>query len=111
VRTCVGCRSRRYTARLVRVAIGDEGKLVISRLSPGRGAWLCMDVHSLGPEPSCFAAAIARNGLARALRASLPPGAVAGLRARLEERAIMDQRQPPNGHQSQIQKGHPQQLA
>lgn len=39
-RTCIGCRTKRPQAQLVRCALGPGGATV-SRTAPGRGAWLC----------------------------------------------------------------------
>ena len=40
-RTCIGCRSTRPQAALLRVVVGPTGAVIASRTAPGRGAWLC----------------------------------------------------------------------
>ena len=77
VRTCVGCRSRRPQATLVRVVGIADRSLGVGRRLPGRGAWLC--AGSVG----CFEEAVRRRALARALRMEVTPEALAGLRATL----------------------------
>ena len=59
-RTCVGCRRIAAPSDLVRLVVGPEG-VVAGKGRPGRGAWLCDD-------PACVDAALAKGGLARALR-------------------------------------------
>ncbi|MFZ6004939.1 MAG: YlxR family protein [Actinomycetota bacterium] len=73
VRTCVGCRRKAPQGELVRVALGPDGLLSISRTLPGRGAWLC--AGSL----QCLRLAARRNALSRALRAPVSADAVAAL--------------------------------
>lgn len=60
-RTCIGCRTRRDQAELVRLKV--EGGLVrLARPgSPGRSAYLC-------PDPRCLEAAERRRAFARAFR-------------------------------------------
>jgi predicted RNA-binding protein YlxR (DUF448 family) len=48
---------------LVRITRGADGRLVVGRSEPGRGAWLCAG------SPSCLAEAVRRQGFERALRA------------------------------------------
>ncbi|MQB00618.1 MAG: DUF448 domain-containing protein [Actinobacteria bacterium] len=57
IRSCVGCRTRRPKAHLIRVALGA-----------GRGAYLCFD-------PRCVRRALKTGSLGRALRSQgpLPP--------------------------------------
>ena len=67
-RTCVGCRSRRPQAELVRLVL-VEGRIVpAGGGAPGRGAYLC-------PEEDCLTAAEKRRAFARAFRgpAALDP--------------------------------------
>jgi predicted RNA-binding protein YlxR (DUF448 family) len=61
-----------------------DGGLAVGRALPGRGAWLCEG------EPACVDQAERRKAFSRALRGQVEGGAVAGLRARLEERARME---------------------
>jgi hypothetical protein len=64
-RTCVGCRSVREQARLVRIAADGAGGV---RVSPGRGAgrgaYCC-------PRASCLEQVLRRKALPRALRCGL----------------------------------------
>ena len=48
---------------LVRITRGADGRLVVGRSQPGRGAWLCAG------SPTCLAEAVRRRGFERALRA------------------------------------------
>jgi hypothetical protein len=60
-RTCVGCRSRRDQADLIRFSV-EEGFVVPARPgSPGRSAYLC-------PEERCLEVAEGRRAFARAFR-------------------------------------------
>jgi predicted RNA-binding protein YlxR (DUF448 family) len=61
-RTCVGCRGRAPKVALLRLAVSD-GSIVPDPggAAPGRGAYLHRDV-------ACVDRALARGGLARALR-------------------------------------------
>jgi predicted RNA-binding protein YlxR (DUF448 family) len=63
---CVGCRVREPALGLVRVVRALDGSAVVDATgrAPGRGAW----VH---PRSACIEAALARGGLARALRAGV----------------------------------------
>lgn len=61
-RTCVGCRRRDTTDRLVRVVRrGDDIVIDQARTAPGRGAYLHRD-------PQCVSVALARQSIIRALR-------------------------------------------
>ena len=71
IRTCVGCRSRRPQAELIRVAAKISGGRPAalfdnSRRMAGRGAWLCAD------NPDCLAKALQKGRLARALKVTDP---------------------------------------
>jgi predicted RNA-binding protein YlxR (DUF448 family) len=59
---------------LVRIARTLDDQLVMSRSSPGRGAWLCAG------QISCFDAAVRRKAFDRAYRQPVPATAVAALR-------------------------------
>ncbi len=61
-RTCVGCRRSRPQTELIRAVIGPDGRIVISRTAPGRGAWLC------DPPQDCLATAARRHAFTRAFR-------------------------------------------
>lgn len=74
MRTCLGCRKIRNKRELVRIVRTPEGEI---RVDPGgkmngRGAYLCRD-------RVCFAKAIKRGALARALGAEIPEEAVSEL--------------------------------
>ncbi len=74
-RTCVACRTARDKRDLVRVVRMPSGEVVLDpsgRLA-GRGAYLCAD-------GSCWAMAVKKSAIERALSVALPPE----LRARLE---------------------------
>lgn len=75
VRTCVACRTERQKREFVRVVRMPDGTVSMDpsgRLN-GRGAYICAD-------GSCWAVAIKKNAIERALSAPLPPE----LRAQLE---------------------------
>ena len=59
-RTCVGCRRTTVASDLVRLVVAPEG-VVAGKGRSGRGAWVCRDA-------ACVDAALAKGGLARALR-------------------------------------------
>ena len=61
-RTCIGCRQRRSQAALVRCVLTDDGRAVVDRTGPGRGAWLCI------PPSDCFELAVRRKAFERAWR-------------------------------------------
>ena len=62
-RTCIGCRSKRPQAQLLRCALGPRGATV-SRSAAGRGAWLC--------SYECFLTAERRRAFDRAWRTAAP---------------------------------------
>ena len=80
MRTCVACRTERQKRELVRVVRAPDGTLSLdsSGRAAGRGAYLCAD-------GSCWATALKKKSIERALGAPLP----AELRARLEEREAL----------------------
>ena len=75
VRTCVACRTERQKREFVRVVRSPDGtvSLDITGRANGRGAYLCAD-------GSCWAAALKKKSIERALSVSLP----ADVRAHLE---------------------------
>lgn len=77
VRTCIGCRRRAGVDELVRVTAGPDGRLVVGRSAPGRGAWLCAGGRG------CFQLAARRRAFGRALRRPVAGSAVADLAARM----------------------------
>ncbi|MDA8283140.1 MAG: YlxR family protein [Actinomycetota bacterium] len=89
VRTCVGCRSRRPAAELVRIARLDDGRLAVDRTAPGRGAWVCAAGFGR-PAADCIDAAVRRGGFARAFRVPVPGGGAELRRATAPERETME---------------------
>jgi uncharacterized protein len=81
IRTCVGCRTKRPQADLVRVATAD-GELRVDRTASGRGAWLCRVTAA-----ACAARASKSKGFERTLRATFALGAVADLVRSFEKAA------------------------
>jgi uncharacterized protein len=75
-RTCVGCREEQPKRQLVRIVRSPAGSVAVDLTgkAPGRGAYLCR-------RPACWAAALRRDQLAGALRASLAPADRAALEA------------------------------
>jgi hypothetical protein len=69
VRTCVGCRQERPKRELVRIVRSPAGTIAVDPTgkAAGRGAYLCRAAE-------CWAAALKRDALARALRAPLTAG-------------------------------------
>jgi uncharacterized protein len=61
-RTCVGCRRRRPQAALLRCVLTADGRAIVDRTGPGRGAWLC------DPPDDCFVLAVRRKAFERAWR-------------------------------------------
>ena len=61
-RTCIGCRTRRPQAALIRVARRPDGSVLTSRTAAGRGAWLC------NPADECLQIARKRRGFDKAFR-------------------------------------------
>jgi predicted RNA-binding protein YlxR (DUF448 family) len=76
-RTCVGCRTRRPKAELVRVARRPDGVVTAhpAGTAPGRGAYVCRDRGCLE---------LAGPRLARALRVALRPEDLATLSEEIE---------------------------
>jgi uncharacterized protein len=62
-RTCVGCRTRRPQAELVRVVLRDRAVVPAGKGAPGRGAYVC-------PSQECLAVAQKKRAFARAFRAA-----------------------------------------
>ena len=84
-RTCVGCRSKRPQAVLLRVVIAPDGSVIASRTAPGRGAWWCNPPSArdqsgaeVRPEQHwpCLELAKKRRGFERAFRRPLDEGAL-----------------------------------
>jgi predicted RNA-binding protein YlxR (DUF448 family) len=73
-RTCVGCRQEQPKRQLVRVVRGPDGVVAVDPTgkAPGRGAYVCR-------RADCWAAALRRDMLGGALRASLAPADRAAL--------------------------------
>jgi predicted RNA-binding protein YlxR (DUF448 family) len=74
-RTCVACRTERQKRDLIRIVRAPDGTVALDTTgrAAGRGAYLCAD-------GSCWAQAIKKSAIERALSARLP----ADLRAQLE---------------------------
>ncbi|MHB1519795.1 MAG: YlxR family protein [Ferrimicrobium sp.] len=68
---CVGCRKRRATCELIRLARHDGDVQVGARV--GRGAWICAD------SPLCAEEALRGARLSKALRIPISPARLAGL--------------------------------
>ena len=68
MRTCVGCRTERQKRDFLRVVRGPDGSTSIdtSGRANGRGAYLCAD-------GSCWANALKKKAIERALSAPLTP--------------------------------------
>jgi predicted RNA-binding protein YlxR (DUF448 family) len=75
-RTCAGCRVRDAKRAMLRVVRPPDGAVAVDPKgsAPGRGAY----VHR---SAACIEAALARGGLARALRAGVSDDAAGRLRA------------------------------
>jgi predicted RNA-binding protein YlxR (DUF448 family) len=80
LRTCAGCGDRAPKTELRRVVREPNGAIRsdVAGRAPGRGGY----VH---PATACIEAAVARGGLARALRASVPAEAAGRLRDEMVE--------------------------
>jgi predicted RNA-binding protein YlxR (DUF448 family) len=76
---------------MVRVALGHDGRLVIDRHAPGRGAWLCRLEGSGVAQPECISKAKQRRAFGRALRREVDAGAVEALFAMAREHASIEQ--------------------
>ena len=74
-RTCVACRTERQKREFVRIVRGPDGMVSMDTTgrANGRGAYLCAD-------GSCWATALKKKQIERALSAPLPPE----LRSQLE---------------------------
>ena len=75
LRTCVACRAERQKREFLRIVRAPDGTVSIdaSGKSAGRGAYLCAD-------GTCWAAALKKKSIERALGVALP----ADVRVRLE---------------------------
>ncbi|HWH24903.1 MAG TPA: YlxR family protein [Candidatus Limnocylindria bacterium] len=78
MRTCIACRTERQKRDLVRLVRTRDGSVMLDEggRTAGRGAYLCAD-------GSCWATALKKSSIERALSVKLP----AELRATLEQRA------------------------
>jgi predicted RNA-binding protein YlxR (DUF448 family) len=76
---------------MVRVALGHDGRLVIDRRAPGRGAWLCQLGRSGVAQPECVTKANQRRAFGRALRREVDSGAAGALFAMGSEHARIGQ--------------------
>ncbi len=75
-RTCIACRTRNAKKALVRVVRLDDGRVVVDETGKqkGRGAYLCR-------RQVCWAKALKRGSLNRALRTTLTLEDIAALEA------------------------------
>jgi predicted RNA-binding protein YlxR (DUF448 family) len=66
-RTCVACRTERQKREFIRIVRGPDGAVTVdeSGRANGRGAYLCADA-------SCWAAALKKKSIERALSVTLP---------------------------------------
>ncbi|MGH1494131.1 MAG: YlxR family protein [Acidimicrobiales bacterium] len=74
IRTCVGCKTRRSQAELLRLHLDEDDHVQVGRTGAGRGAWLCSDDME-----SCLSLAVERKALARAFRRRPVPESVEAL--------------------------------
>ncbi len=72
VRMCVGCRQRRPTSQLIRLAWHEDD--VRLGVKNGRGAWLCAGSRE------CAEGALKGGRLSKALRTAISPARLAGLK-------------------------------
>ena len=77
IRTCIGCRTRRPPAELVRCVLGTDGVARVDRHGAGRGAWLC--------GPQCLELAVRRRAFDRAWRTSVGAEQLVQLRLQLQD--------------------------
>jgi predicted RNA-binding protein YlxR (DUF448 family) len=79
-RTCLGCRTTKPKRSLTRIVRTAEGRVIIDTTGKarGRGAYFC-------PAVDCARQALRANVLSRALRVTIDDGALAELRAAVEQ--------------------------
>jgi predicted RNA-binding protein YlxR (DUF448 family) len=65
IRTCIGCRAKRFQSELIRIGRTKDGMVAVGLGMPGRGAYVC-------PTPKCVGRALASGALKRALRLRAP---------------------------------------
>ena len=63
-RTCLGCGAKEEQHRLIRLMVGEQGELKISRLADGRGGYL----HRTG---SCWQPFLRKKSLHRAFHVEI----------------------------------------
>jgi len=95
------------TGTLVRVALSQDGRLVVDRGAPGRGAWLCRLGDLEVARPECVHKAAKRRAFGRALRGEVAAAEVEALLSWACEHARMEQVTPPAviAAERQMQKG------
>lgn len=66
-RTCTGCGTKKPKGQLVRLAVAEDGQVVVDRAqrAKGRGAYLC--------SAGCLKAALKRKAFGRAFRGKAVP--------------------------------------
>ena len=79
MRQCMGCRTMKPKAELVRVVRSPEGEVSVDLKGrkPGRGAYVCRDAE-------CLKKAIKSRALSKALEAELPEEIYDTLRQQME---------------------------
>lgn len=79
MRQCMGCRTMKPKAELVRVVRSPEGEISVDLKGrkPGRGAYVCRDAQ-------CLKKAIKSRALSKALEAELPEEIYGTLRQQME---------------------------
>ena len=70
--------------------MGANGRLVVDRKGPGRGAWLCKLGEPELAQPECIEKAVRRSSFGRALRAEVSGTDVGVLLAMASEHARIE---------------------
>jgi predicted RNA-binding protein YlxR (DUF448 family) len=70
--------------------LGSNGRLIVDRKGPGRGAWLCKLGEPELAQPECVEKAVRRGAFGRALRAEVSRQDVGVLLAMASEHARME---------------------
>ncbi len=70
--------------------MGANGRLIVDRKGPGRGAWLCKLGEPELAQPECIEKAVRRGAFGRALRAEVSRTDVEVLLATASERARIE---------------------
>jgi predicted RNA-binding protein YlxR (DUF448 family) len=70
--------------------LGSNGRLIVDRKGPGRGAWLCKLGEPELAQPECIEKAVRRGAFGRALRAEVSRTDVGVLLAMASEHARIE---------------------